>query len=152
LLTNEIADNGGYTHEAIISADDLTEATANTAMTFQCDIAAGDTILKVAWRVKTFLSDASDAAYNSNTMSVGDDAAVTTHIAAVQLNSNGTEVRQGFSNVAVEYTAADHFIVTVNSMAGKSLSNIDGGQVVIFFQLSRIATLEAALVGISVTK
>jgi hypothetical protein len=151
LLTNEIADNGGYTHRAMITADDLTVTTTNTAQTFQFDLAAGDTIHKVAWRAETFLKDASDAAYNSNTMSVGDDSSVTTYIAAIQLNENGTEVRQGLTNTAVTYTAPDHFKITINSMSAKALNDIDTGQVVIFFQLSRLATLTNAVVHAVVT-
>jgi hypothetical protein len=151
LLTNEIADNGGYTHRALITADDLTVTTTNTAQTFQFDIAAGDTILKVGWRAETFFKDASDAAYNSNTMSIGDDNSVTTHIGAVQLNENGTEVRQGFTNTATTYSAADHFKVTINSMSAKALNDIDTGQVIILFQLSRIATLTNAVTHAVVT-
>jgi hypothetical protein len=145
LATNEIADNGGYTHIASVSYLNLTETSTNTAQTLKlCDLAAGDNVLKVAWRVKTYFTDASDAAFNSNTMSIGDTNAVDTFIAAVQVNSNGTEVRQGFTNTAHVYTAADALNVTFNSMSAKALNDIDAGEVEILFQLSRISVLEEA--------
>ncbi len=154
LATNEIADNGGYTHICGISADDLTQATAAASQTIKlCDLKAGDSILKVAWRVKTFFKDESDAAFNSTTMSVGNTASgVAAHIAAIQLNENGTEVRQGFTNTAVgPYTAADSVTATFASMAAKSLSAIDVGEVEILFQLSRIAQLEEATSAVDIT-
>ncbi len=147
LATNEIADNGGYTHICAISADDLTQATAAAVQTIKlADLKAGDSILKVAWRVKTFFKASADAAFNTTTMSVGNTATgVAAHIAAIELNENGTEVRQGFTNTAVgPYTAADSITATFGSMAAKSLLNINVGEVEILFELSRIAQLEEA--------
>ena len=153
LTTNEQAGNAGMTHVATISANDLTVTAANTLQTFTlCTLKAGDIITKVAWRAKTFLKDASDTAYNNNTMSVGHTGDVAAHIAAIQVNENGTEVRQGFSNTAVHYAAADILTVTVNSMAAKALNDIDVGEIEIFFGLYRPATLANAVTGTAITK
>ena len=152
LTVNEASLNAGMTHTFTIDADDLTETTANTPQTITiCSLKAGDIIGKISWRAKTFLQDASDSAFNSTTMSVGDDSAVTTHIAAIQVNINGTEVRQGFSNTAVHYAAANHLTVTFNSMALKSLSNIDVGEIEFFFQLYRPSVLEQSVGSAPVT-
>ena len=148
LATNEIADNGGYTHIASISVDDLTSTTNGAAQTITlAALKAGDSILKVAWRAKTFFIDNDDAAFTSTTMSVGNTATgVTAHIAAIELNERGTEVRQGFTNTAVgPYTAADSITVTFTPTAGKNLAALDAGEVEVLFQLSRIADLEQAV-------
>ena len=153
LTTNEQAGNAGMTHVATISANDLTETATNTAQTFTlCALKAGDIITKIAWRLKTPFKDASDAAYNNNTLSVGHTGDVAAHVAAIQVNENGTEVLQGFSNTAVHYAAADILTVTVNSMAAKSQVNLDVGEVEIFFGLYRPATLTNAVSGAAITK
>ena len=152
LTVNEASLNAGMTHTFTIDADDLTETTVNTAQTITiCSLKAGDIIGKIAWRAKTFLQDASDSAFNSTTMSVGDDSAVTTHIAAIQVNINGTEVRQGFSNTAVHYSAANHITVTFNAMAAKKLSDIDVGEIEFFFQLYRPSVIEQSVGSAPVT-
>lgn len=153
LTTNEQADNGGFTHRAIISAKDLTQATAAAAQTIKlCDVASGDILGPFAWRAHTFLKDASDAAFNTTTMSVGDNAAVNTHIAAVEVNENGTEVAQGLGTTLVHYTAANALNVTFNSQTGKKLSDIDVGQIVLLFTLRRIADLTKVVDAVSINK
>lgn len=146
-LTNEErAANNGATHRAVITADSLTETATNTAQTLKLiDLQAGDFIAKCWWRCKTFLKDVSDAAFNTTTMSVGNVAAVDTHIDAIETNVNGTEVKEGISNVQVgPYTSADKVAVTFNSMSGKALNDIDTGEVHVFFTLVRPSVLEAA--------
>lgn len=154
LTTNEQAANAGFTHIATISANDLSTTATNTAQTFTlATLKAGDIVVKTAWALKTAFSDASDAAYNTNTMSVGDTVTgVAAHIAAIETNSNGTEVLYGFNNTAVLYTAADSITVTFNSQSGKAVSNIDVGEVTIFVQLLRLNTLRDAVTATTLTK
>jgi hypothetical protein len=148
LGTQEQAGQCGFTHIAVITADDLTQATAATAQTITLvTLLAFDIIQKVGWYLKTPFKDVSDAAFNSDTMSVGDNAAVTTHIAATEVNENGTEILSHYSNTAVRYTSADKIAVTFNSMAAKSLVNIDVGELHIFFALLRMSTLAGASTG-----
>ncbi len=154
LATNEIADNGGFTHVAVITANDLSNATAAAAQTITiCSLKAGDIIGKVLWRAKTFFKNSADAAFNTTTMSIGNTATgVTAHIAAIELNENGTEVKEGFSNTAVgPYTANDSLTATFNSMAAKNLLALDTGEVVILYQIQRPAVIEEAVGGTAIT-
>ncbi len=148
LTTNEQAANNGATHMASIDADDLTETTANTAQTIELlPLLAGDYVIAVWWRLKTAFKDASDAAFNVTTMSVGDTATgVAAHIAAKELNENGTEISEFASFTVVgAYAAADKVAATFNAMSAKSLSTIDVGEVVFFIKVLRPAILEDAL-------
>jgi hypothetical protein len=137
------------THQAIVTADDLTQTTANTAQTIKlCDLVAGDINVKVALRVKTPFENTADAAFNTTTVSVGDVAAVNTYLTAAETNKNGTVVPTRVStNTAVVYTAADKVAVTFNAMAAKSLSSINKGELHVFFRLYRIPALEQAASG-----
>jgi hypothetical protein len=154
LATNEIADNGGYTHIATITADDLTVTTNNTSQTITiATLAIGDAIGKVATRVKTSFKDASDTAFNTTTITVGDTAnAVNNHITSQETNENGTVVVEKFSNTLVgPYTAADKIAITFNAMAAKKLSDIDTGEIQVLFQLQRIKQLTLAVAGSAIT-
>ena len=152
LATNEIADNGGYTHIASITADDLTTTTASTAQTILiATLATGDAIGKVATRVKTNFANTGDAAFNTTTVTVGDVAAVSTHITAQETNANGTVVSEKFSNTLVgPYPAADKIAATFNSMAAKNLNSLNVGEIEILFQLQRIKSLEQAVAGAAI--
>lgn len=154
LTTNEQAGNAGFTHVATISANNLTTTTNNTAQTFTlAALKAGDIVLKTAWALKSAFKDASDVAYNTDTLSVGDTATgVAAHIAAIEVNENGTEVLFGFNNTAVLYLAADSLTATFNSQSGKNLNNIDVGEVTIFVQLLRLTNLRDAVSATPLTK
>jgi hypothetical protein len=154
LATNEIADNGGYTHIASITADDLTTTTNNTSQTILiATLAIGDAIGKVATRVKTSFKDVSDTAFNTTAITVGDTAnAVNNHITSQETNANGTVVVEKFSNTLVgPYTAADKIAITFSAMAAKKLSDIDQGEIEVLFQLQRIRVLEQAMAGRAIT-
>ncbi len=147
LATNEQAGNDGMTHEAIVTADDLTTAAANTAQTIKlCDLVAGDIILRVATRLKTAFKVSSDAAFNTSTYSVGDNAGVATHIAATEVNANGTPVIEKISTATAgtPYTATDKIAVTFNAMAAKSLLSMNTGELHILFKLLRPSIIEQA--------
>lgn len=147
LTTNEISDNGGYTHIASITADDLTTTTANTAQTITiATLAIGDATGKVATRVKTPFENTADAAFNTTTITIGDGTAVSTHITAQETNNNGTVVTEKFSNTLVgPYTAASSVTITFNAMAAKNLNTINKGEIEVLFQLQRIKSLEQAV-------
>lgn len=154
LAEQEAALNGGFTHVATISANDLTMTTANTVQTISiCALKAGDVTAKILWRIKTYFTDASDAAFNVTTISFGNTLTSTTaHIAAIEVNSNGTEVRSGFTNTAVgPYVSADSITITFTSMAAKSLSDIDAGELEVLFQIIRPAAIEEAILATAIT-
>lgn len=154
LTVNESSLNAGMTHIASVNANDLTNTTNAAATTLTlCTLKAGDIMIKIAWRAKTFFKNSADAAFNTTTMSVGNIATgVAAHIAAIELNENGTEVRQGFVNTAVMYAAADSLTVTFNSMAAKNLNSLNVGEVEILFEILRPAVLEQAVGAKPITK
>lgn len=154
LATNEQAGNAGFTHVATLTANDLTTTTNNTAQTFTlATLKPGDIVVKTAWCLRTAFKDASDAAFNTNTFSIGDTATgVAAHISAIETNENGTEVSYGFNNTAVLYTAADTVTATFNAMSGKNLNNIDVGEVTIFVQILRLNNLAASVAATTLTK
>jgi hypothetical protein len=148
LGTQEQAGQTGFTHVAVITADDLTNATLAAAQTITLVLlSAYDVIVKVGWYLKTPFKDISDTGFNTTTMSVGDNAGVATHIPATETNENGTEIFSHYSNTAVRYTAADKIAVTFNSMAAKALNNIDTGELHVFFTHLRMSNLAAASSG-----
>lgn len=136
----------GYTHEAVIEATkDTTETTANTSMVFNLfKTQAGDVIEKCSLHFDPAFSNSADPAYNDNTFSVGDEDLATRFMSAVQGNINGTEVLNTFENTAFAYTAVKQITATVNSMAAKSLSNLNLGKAIILFKLNRTGDLAAA--------
>ena len=134
----------GYTHKAVITHSDLTEATANTAQTIELlDVAAGDVVHTAAVKVVTAFSDASDTAFNSTTLIVGDDGSTNRFVTSQELNVNGSEVLyKAATNTAPHaYTAANTVDAVFGSMAAKSLSDIDAGEVHIYLGVNKLTAL-----------
>lgn len=153
-LTNEeSAANNGANWRAVVTADMLTMATANTKQTLKLmDLLTGDIVAAIWWRLKTNFQNSADAAFNSDTLSVGDGSSDTQFIAAKEVNANGTVISEGFSNTAVgPYTAAGVINAVFNSMAAKSLSSINKGEVHFFIRMLRPSLLEKAGTGMSIT-
>jgi hypothetical protein len=153
LTTNERAETPGYTHVAVITADDLTQATANTAQTITLfALKVGDIVKRIGWYLRVPFQNTADAAFNSDTVSVGDTAAVTTHLAAAEANLNGTEIIWRTGVVNVLYTAADILTVTFNSMAAKSLLNLNRGELILFISLERMKDVADAMASTQISK
>ena len=134
----------GYTHKVIITHNDLTTATANTAQTIELlSVAAGDVVNTAAVKVVTAFSDASDTAYNTTTLIVGDDGTTNRFVTSQELNVNGTEVLyKAATNTAPHaYTAANTVDAVFGSMAAKSLSDIDAGEVHVFLGVNKLLSL-----------
>ena len=142
----------GYTHVVIITADDLTTTATNTAQAFTVALKTGDQILRMAWYLITPFQNTGDAAFNSDTISLGDNASATTHLSAAEANANGTYVTWRTGNTVVLYTAADTFKITVNSMTGKALNNINRGELRIFVAICRIKNVSDAMPAVSISK
>lgn len=143
LIEEQQANNGGFTHVAVIDADDLTMATANTVQDITLGtVPKGWVINKVMARLVTPFQDVSDAAYNSTTLIVGDAGSSNRYITSSQLNLNGTEITYPvYNNTAYQVTADTAIVAEFGSMSAKSLSNLDKGEVHIFFQLIDTTTL-----------
>jgi hypothetical protein len=137
LLLEEIASNGGFTHMVVFTADDLTEATANTAQTIALPkVPKGFVINKGYARLVTPFEDKSDAAFNTTPFILGDAGDDDRYIASSELNKNGTEITYPtFNNTAFQVTADTELLAKFGSMAAKSLSNIDKGELHLVLQI-----------------
>jgi hypothetical protein len=126
-LQEQAARGGNY--EVEYSHEDLTEAAANTAQTLTVTIAAKMSAQVVEHVIDVPFKDASDAAFNSTTVIVGDGGSTNRLLTSTELNENGTEVlfKKGTGTDYV-FTADDTIDITIASMAAKSLSDIDTGR------------------------
>jgi hypothetical protein len=143
-LPNETKAATGFTHKAIVTHVDLTEATADTDQTIALlSVVAGDVVEKAAYKLVTAFKDASDAAFNDTKVQVGDGTDTDEYIAATQVNENGTEVlfAANANTTAYAYTAADTVDLLVESMTAKSLSNIDAGEIHIYLAVTKLSSL-----------
>ena len=132
-----------YTHKIVLTHADLTETATNTAQTIPVlSLAIGDVVSAAAYRLVTAFTDASDAAFNVTSITVGDGGAVARYIPSKELNSNGTEIinwatSQATSTIPYAYLAADNVDVVFTSMAAKSLVDIDAGEVHIYLSVDK---------------
>lgn len=131
----------------IITHEDLTEGTANTAQT----IAIANVKPGTKWSVcdtelVTPFKDASDAAFNTTAITIGDGGDVDRGMASQELNENGTEVRYKSNPNTLPYTylVADTIDLIVGSMAAKALADIDVGELRIYLKLSNIPEIARA--------
>lgn len=134
----------GFTHKFIVTHEDLTESTADTDQTIALlSVAAGDVVEKAAIKLVTAFADSDDAALNDTKVQVGDDSDTDEYVAATQVNVNGTEVlfAANVNTVPFAYTAANTVDLLVESMTGKSLSNIDAGELHVYLSVTKLAAI-----------
>lgn len=127
----------GMTHGAIVTHEDLTESTVNTAQAVTLAVVPeGSVVSDAILNVITPLEDASDVAFNSNAVTVGDTDADRL-IASAQVNANGSTVtaKVAASTIPFVYTAEATIALTVGSMAAKALSDIDTGELEVLIKL-----------------
>jgi hypothetical protein len=136
----------GFTDRFVVTHEDLTQATANTAQAVTLlALVAGMMIGKVATRVVTPFTDASDAAFNATTLTIGDTGSANRFLSSQELNSNGTEVlAKAGTNTLNAYNAGDTLLATFGSMTGKALADIDAGEVHIFAEVIDLRKLAGA--------
>lgn len=136
LLQEEIAVHNANVR-VVITHEDLTETTANTAQVIALMTkGAGKSVELVKSQVITPFEDASDAAFNTTTLTVGDTGDADRLLASQEVNVNGTEVLVKKGTGTVYEPSSDTAInLTVGSMSGKSLSNIDTGEVHLYFNI-----------------
>lgn len=128
----------GFTHRINLTHEDLTETTANTAQTIAIfTLAAGDVVKDAALAVTTAFKDASDTAFNTTTVIVGDGDDDDQYIVSTEVNENGSEVlyRACAADAQLAYTATDTVDIIFGSMAAKSLSDIDTGELDVFLSV-----------------
>jgi hypothetical protein len=135
LLTHEERVKHFATHVAKITHEDLTEATVNTAQDIallttpasKCSVEVVKTVLATPFK------DASDAAFNTNALIIGDSGDTARLLASQELNENGTEVlKKRGTGTAQVYTAATVINANVAAMAAKALADVDTGEVLVY--------------------
>jgi hypothetical protein len=138
LLSNQEKAGQGFTHRIELTHADLTETATNTAQNIPIfTVTAGMLVTKAAMVLKTAFTDASDAAFNTTPLIVGDDGNDDRFIVSTELNSNGTEVLYAAPASTTDYVyVADNTIDAIfGSMSAKALNDIDGGEVHIFLHI-----------------
>lgn len=136
LLEEEVAATGANLL-VILTHEDLTESTVNTAQAIDLFTKGnGRTVKLVRSKIVTAFEDASDAALNTTTLIVGDSGDDDRLLASQELNENGTEVeiKEGTGTTHAP-TSDTTYQATFGSMSGKKLSDIDTGEVHLFFNL-----------------
>ena len=137
----------GWTHKIVLKCTDLTESTANTAQTIPILVLpAGAAVTRAGFYLATPFQDASDAAFNTNTIIVGDSGDTDRLIPSTELNLNGTEITAFVSSNATAslpyaYPAGATINAIIGSMSAKSLSNIDIGEIHILLEVSELASI-----------
>jgi hypothetical protein len=158
LNTNERAEMPGFTHVAVITANDLTQVTAATAQLIDlCAVQKDDIVYRSIGVPVVPFQNTADAAFNSDTISFGDDGLITRHYAAAEANWNngagsGVNAVETMGNTAYQYTAAAILRLGVNSMAAKSLVNLNRGEYHCFFCLTRPSRMSNAIARTGPTK
>ena len=143
-LTIEERAATGMTHRLDFDVADIPAGiAANTAQVYNT-AALGMPVLKAGFVVKRSemvlvpaLKDASDSAFNSTTVSVGDAGSATRYFNAVQANENGTEVITSFPGTEnTVYTADSQMSMTLTpTPSTKTLSDLDVGHIYVLFAI-----------------
>jgi hypothetical protein len=140
---------GGATHIAAIKCTDLASFTATastpTGTLELFDVEDGDVVSVIGSRLKTAFSDASDGAFNSTLIQVGDGGSVARFLVSQEVNLNGTEIlaKEGVA-AGYAYTGADTVDIKFTSTAGKALSDLDAGEVHIYFRIAKLGKVSTA--------
>lgn len=144
LTIEEVASSGGFTHRLDFSYRDIPAGVANnTATTWAAGylpaLAASDFVAKTELHLTQAFADASDTDFNSDTISFGDATTATRFVNASEANVNGTEVLNVVPGAVTNaiYTAAAQLKLTLNSMANKTVSDLDIGKGYILVEIHR---------------
>lgn len=129
----------GFTHRVRLDTTHLNETAVATSDIFTFAIPALTSISDVMLTVEETLQDVSDAGFNSNTVSVGDNSSATTFLGATETNANGSYVKMARMQTQTTgpqvYTAANTLKITVNSMAAKALNDLDRGKISVWLKM-----------------
>lgn len=111
---------------------------------------AGDQMVQVYLHIITPFANTADTAFNTTTVSLGDQGSATRFLSAVQVNLNGAFVTDTYfaPNNAYIYLVGvlpQYLQFTLNSQSAKSISNLNQGKLAIYFQLYRAGAKEKNL-------
>lgn len=132
----------GFNYRFVITHEDLTESTDNTAQNVTLvTLPAYSVVKSAATFLKTPFEKVGTTAYNSNALIVGDAGDTARFIASQQLNVNGTEVLAK-ANTADKtphaYATATAVVANFASMASYDLAELDKGEVHIFLEVAQL--------------
>lgn len=136
--------HNGFTHIAVLEADDLTMATANTVQDITLGtVPKGWVINKTMARLVTPFEKTTDPAFNTTTLIVGDAGSSNRYLTSTELNKNagGVITYPKYNATAYQVTADTPLVAEFASMAAKNLNALNKGEVHIFFQLLDTITL-----------
>lgn len=131
----------GFNYRFVITHEDLTESTDNTAQDITLiTLPAYAVVNRAATYLKTPFQKTGTTAYNSNVLIVGDAGDTDRLIASQELNVNGTEIlaKANPSTVPYAYAAATAIKANFASMASYDLAELDAGEIHIFLNVSHL--------------
>ena len=131
-----IARGSGATHVIEVSADDLTEKTANTSQAVEIFKSDKPVLVEVVASISNGLKDTDDPAFNSTALTIGVSGAASALLASQEINANASGkvlTKAGAGKAA--YEANKGIIATFASMSGKKLADLDAGKVVILLKV-----------------
>lgn len=81
--------------------------------------------------------DTSDTAHNSTSLTIGDVGSAARHLAATELNANGSSVPLKFGTATRYIPPADTVcLFTFTPTSGKNVANLNKGKLVAYFKLT----------------
>lgn len=135
----------GYNYRFVIDHTDLTQGTDNTAQDITLiTLPAYSVVKSAATFLKTPFELVGTAAYNSNTVIVGDSVDDDRFITSQQINlNNASEVlaKAQASTTPHAYAAATAVVAKFASMASQDLLELDKGEIHIFLEVVQLDTL-----------
>jgi len=134
----------GFNYRFVIDHTDLTQGTDNTAQDITLiTLPAYSVVKSAATFLKTPFELVGTAAYNSNTVIVGDSVDDDRFITSQQINVNGTEVlaKAQAATTPHAYAAATAVVAKFASMASQDLLELDKGEIHIFLEVVQLDTL-----------
>jgi len=130
------------THQLVITANDLTQTTVNTAQSFNVAALPVGSIIAGVWLrlITGFIKggSAADTGFNSTTVDIGDTGLATRFATAQQVNGNSGSVITAPVYSATQggpYAASQFLTVNFNSMAAKALASLNTGELHILVNL-----------------
>jgi hypothetical protein len=145
-ISDEVAQQT-YTHEFDFSYLDIPAGIAvNTSQVFLLPkVIAGDEVIELGIRLLSTFQNTADAAFNSVTIDIGDDVSPTTYATALNIGLTTPIVFNHIPDKNNVYSAAHQLQIRLNSMAAKSLSNLNAGQLWIRWNIFRATSKDKAL-------
>jgi len=138
----------GASHRIVITQEDLTQTTVNTAQVIKLlDIPAGGLVRNVYTKLQARFANTADTDLNTTALTIGDAGTANLFLASQELNVNGTEVRfKAGTGTQKAYDAAAVLNATFGSMALKSLADLNAGEVHIFVELIDVGNYDGAVI------